>query len=133
MKYLIDTHILIWLALSPERISKNIIQIIENPLNEIHVSTINLWEIAIKLSVKKLDIQNLEIDDLIEMCHEQNIKIVELPISAIKKYKNLPIKENHKDPFDRILVSLSIAENYTFLSSDSKINQYEKDGLKVLS
>lgn len=91
MKYLIDTHILIWLALSPEKISEKLLQIIENPLNEIYISTINLWEIAIKLSVKKLDMQNLEIDDLIEICHEQDIKIVELPISAITKYKNLLI------------------------------------------
>ena len=133
MKYLIDTHILIWLAVSPDKISKKILEIIENPKNEIYLSTVNLWEIAIKLAIKKLDLQNLEIDDLVEMCNKQNINFIELPISAIKKYKNLPVKENHKDPFDRILISLSIAENFIFLSSDEKISQYEKDGLKFIS
>lgn len=73
MRYLIDTHILIWLAVSPEKISKDILEIIENPLNDISVSTVSLWEIAIKLSIKKLDLQGLEITDLVQVCEEQDI------------------------------------------------------------
>ena len=76
MKYLIDTHILIWLAVSPEKVPKNILEIIENPLNDISVSTVSLWEIAIKIAIKKLDLQGLEIDDLVQICDEQNIKII---------------------------------------------------------
>lgn len=76
MKYLIDTHILIWLAVSPEKVPKNILDIIENPLNDIFISTVSLWEIAIKLSIKKLDLQGLTIDDLVQICDEQNIKVV---------------------------------------------------------
>ncbi len=129
MKYLIDTHILIWLAVSPEKISKEVFEIIENPLNEINISTISLWEIAIKLSIKKLDLKGLEISDLVQICEEQNIKIVQLPISAVIQYKKIPIKENHRDPFDRALVALCISDGYIFLSHDAKIGQYEQDGL----
>ena len=68
MKYLIDTHILIWLAVSPEEISKSIVEILENPQNEIYVSTVSFWEIAIKLAIKKLNLNGLEILDLVQMC-----------------------------------------------------------------
>lgn len=133
MKYLIDTHILIWLAVSPDSISKNILKIVENPSNDIYVSTVSLWEIAIKLSIKKLDLQGLEILDLVQICQEQGIKIVQLPISSVIQYKNLPVKQNHKDPFDRILISICISDSYVFLSHDTKLNQYKTDGLVFIS
>ncbi len=133
MKYLIDTHILIWLAVSPEEISKSVLGIIENPENDIYISTVSLWEISIKQSIKKLDLKGLELPDLVQICQEQNIKIVQLPVSAVTKYRNLPIKENHKDPFDRALISLCISDDYVFLSHDTKLAQYEKDGLVFIS
>lgn len=133
MKCIIDTRLLIWLAVAPEKISTVILEIIENPENKIFVSTVNLWEIAIKLSLKKLDLQNLDIDDLVDMCCEQGLEIIQLPIAAVKKYRDLPVKERHKDPFDRLLISLCIAGDYVFLSSDSKVGQYKVDGLKFIS
>ncbi|MBR4824204.1 MAG: type II toxin-antitoxin system VapC family toxin [Spirochaetaceae bacterium] len=133
MKYLIDTHILIWLAVSPEKISKKVFAIIEDPVNEIYVSTVSLWEIAIKLAIKKLDLKGLEISDLVQICHEQNIEIVQLPIAAVMQYRKIPIKENHKDPFDRALIALCISDGYIFLSHDTKIGQYEQDGLVYLT
>lgn len=133
MKFLIDTHILIWLAVSPERIPKSAFEIIENPQNDLYVSTVTLWEIAIKLSIKKLDLKGLEISDLVQICNEQEIKIVQLPISAVSKYRILPIKDNHRDPFDRALIALCISDGYVFLTHDSKISQYEEDGLIFIS
>lgn len=133
MKYLIDTHILIWLAVSPEKISKEIYEIIENPQNDISISTVSLWEIAIKLSIKKLDLQGIGITDLVQFCSEQNIKIVQLPVSAVKQYGSIPVKENHKDPFDRALIALCISDDYVFLSHDGKLDQYKQDGLVLIS
>ena len=130
MKYLIDTHILIWAAISPQKLSQSMADIIKNPLNQIYVSTISLWEIAIKLVIKKLDLNGIGISDLIEYCKELNINIIEFPISAAIQYQNLPLKENHRDPFDRGLISLCISEGYTLLSNDGKIFQYKTDGLQ---
>ncbi|MBQ9183280.1 MAG: type II toxin-antitoxin system VapC family toxin [Neisseriaceae bacterium] len=128
-KYLIDTHILIWLAVSPTKISKNIIKIIENTDNKICVSSISFWEIAIKISIGKLSLQGLTIEDLVQFCIQQDIEIVQLPISAVTFYSHLSIKENHRDPFDRALISLCITDNYIFLSVDDKLHQYKNDGL----
>lgn len=133
MKYLIDTHILIWLAVSPEKISRNVFEIVCNLNNEIYISTVSLWEIAIKLSIKKLNLDGLGIKDLVEICAMQNIGIVELPISAVTQYRRLPLKDNHRDPFDRALVSLCISDGYTLLSHDNKIAQYQSDGLQYIS
>ncbi len=133
MKYLIDTHILIWLAVSPEKISKKIFEIIENSENNIFVSTVSFWEIAIKISVGKLDLRGVSIDDLIKMCNEQGVSIIELPVSAVKEYEKLAIKQNHKDPFDRILISICISDDYIFLSEDTKLKQYNSDGLNFIS
>lgn len=133
MKYLIDTHILIWLAISPEKVSKHVLEIVENPLNKIYVSTVSLWEIAIKLSIKKLDLKGLEIADLVQICDEQNLEIIQLPVSAVMRYRSLPIKKDHRDPFDRSLISLCISEGYIFLSHDTRIAQYKQDGLAFIS
>ncbi|MBR5642667.1 MAG: type II toxin-antitoxin system VapC family toxin [Salinivirgaceae bacterium] len=133
MKYLIDTHILIWLAISPQEISKGVLRILENSENKVFVSTVSLWEIAIKLSIGKLDLQGLEISDLVQFCSEQNIEIIQLPVSAVEQYKKLPKKEKHKDPFDRFLISLSIADDYTLVSSDGKVDLYREDGLVYIS
>ena len=133
MKYLIDTHILIWLAVSPEKIPSNILAIMENPSTDLYISTVSLWEIAIKLAIKKLDLQGVEISDLVQICHEQGIKIVQLPVSSVIQYKKIPIKQNHKDPFDRALISLCISDGYVFLSHDSRLEQYEQDGLVYIS
>ncbi|MDD6000706.1 MAG: type II toxin-antitoxin system VapC family toxin [Bacteroidales bacterium] len=130
MKYLIDTHILIWLAISPEKISKSMFETIENTDNEIYVSTLSFWEIAIKLVINKLDLQGIGIKELVRICKMQNINIIEFPISAAIQYQNLPLKENHRDPFDRGLISLCISEGYTLLSNDGKIFQYKTDGLQ---
>lgn len=130
MKYLIDTHILIWLAISPEKISKSMFETIENTDNEIYVSTLSFWEISIKLVINKLDLQGIGIKELVRICKMQNINIIEFPISAAIQYQNLPLKENHRDPFDRGLISLCISEGYTLLSNDGKIFQYKNDGLQ---
>jgi len=132
MKYIIDTHILIWLATNPQKISQSVLDIIENTDNRIFVSTISLWEIAIKLIIKKLDLRGIGIKELIDICNDQNINIVEFPVSAAVQYQKLPLKENHRDPFDRALVSLCIADGYTFLSHDGKISQYGADGLNFV-
>lgn len=132
MKYLVDTHILLWLGVSPEKISPDIMRILEDPENEIYVSTISLWEIAIKQSIGKLDLCGIDLPDIIQMCTEQDITIVQFPVSAALQYRTLPLKEKHRDPFDRALISLCLSDSYTFLSADAKIAQYALDGLRFV-
>jgi PIN domain nuclease of toxin-antitoxin system len=59
MKYLADTHILLWSFIDPEKLSKNVSEILLNENNDIYYSPINLWEIAIKYSLKKLSLKGI--------------------------------------------------------------------------
>ncbi len=64
MKYLLDTHTLLWSLLDTKKLSKKVREILENRINEIYVSTIALWEIALKSSIGKLEFENLKIEKL---------------------------------------------------------------------
>ena len=133
VKYLMDTHILIWLAISPDKVSKEILSVVEDPKNELFISTVSLWEIAIKISIGKLCLNGLDIPQIIDFCRLHNIQIAQLSESATIEYARLPKKENHKDPFDRILISICIASGWTFLSADTNIEQYKNNGLAFIS
>ncbi len=150
-----DTDVLIWFFRGNEKAKKIVrenmpfsisavsyMELLQGALNKQELydlleknykSFVSLWEIAIKLAIKKLDLQGIEISDLVQFCSEQNIEIVQLPVSAVKKYAAIPIKENHKDPFDRALIALCISDDYVFLSHDGKLEQYTQDGLVFIS
>lgn len=130
MKCLVDTHILLWAFIEPEKLSKNISQILLDENNDIFYSPINLWEISIKYSIKKLDLKGItpkefleELNDSYFLC--KNISNIHLATSY-----ELPIY--HKDPFDRFLIWEAIQNDFVFISADKKMDLYTKEGLKVI-
>jgi PIN domain nuclease of toxin-antitoxin system len=130
MKYLVDTQILLWSFIEPERLSSNISEILLNENNIIYYSPINLWEISIKYGLKKLNLKGItpqdfykEIDNSFFICKEINNDDI------ITNYK-LPVY--HKDPFDRFLIWEAIRNDFIFMSTDKKIELYKKEGLKIM-
>jgi PIN domain nuclease of toxin-antitoxin system len=115
MKYLIDTHFLLWSLFSPEKISRPIAKILKEPGNRIFVSTITFWEIALKFSLNKLELEGITpgAEDAASFYHLPRI--------------------SHKDPFDRMLIWQAIREKLVLISKDGKISAYEEYGLKILS
>lgn len=132
MKYLLDTHTLLWSLLDTKKLSKKVREILENRINEIYVSTIALWEIALKSSIGKLEFENLKIEKLPTYIEKTGYKIIELEKIEAVSYINLSVKEAHKDPFDRIMIWQAIVRNMIFLTKDKKIEEYQSDGLKHL-
>ena len=130
MKYLVDTHILLWSFIDPEQLSSKSSQILLDEDNEIYYSPINLWEISIKYALKKLDLKGITPNDFFEELNEsyflcKNIENIDL----ITNYK-LPIY--HKDPFDRFLIWEAIQNDFILVSVDKKMELYKKEGLKVI-
>lgn len=121
MKYLLDTHIVIWLAREPNKLSKTVAEILENPENTVYFSTVNLWEIAIKTNLKK---DNFSFDTA--KLYRQLLAngFLELPINHkyTKIVENLPII--HKDPFDGMLIAQSMVDDLCLITNDDKIIQY---------
>jgi PIN domain nuclease of toxin-antitoxin system len=121
MSYLIDTQILIWLFISPQKLPPKILKILKNIENDIFVSNVSIWEIAIKSSIGKLNLP-FELKNIIQEISEMSINILEITSEHLIKVADLPF--HHKDPFDRLIISQTIIENMPIISSDSNFKDY---------
>ena len=130
MKYLVDTHILLWAFIEPEKLSKNSSKILLDENNDIYYSPINLWEISIKYALKKLNLKGITPDDFFRELNESYFLCKKVENKDLITNYKLPIL--HKDPFDRFLIWESIQNDFIFISVDIKMEFYKKEGLKVV-
>lgn len=121
MKYLLDTHLLLWASTNSVRLPSGAAAIIANRDNQLWMSVISLWEVAIKNAQRKPDFpyepEQLRMGLLMNGYEE--LKMESRHVLALK---NLP--RTHTDPFDRLLVSQAITEGMFFLTADRKLSGY---------
>jgi PIN domain nuclease of toxin-antitoxin system len=103
LKLLLDTHTLLWAIGETGKLSERAIQEIKNPDNEILVSAVSLWEIALKYTIGKLAV-DFDIKDIPEYCQRMSFELIPLEPAEALNSLLLPPKKNHKDPFDRMLI-----------------------------
>ncbi|MBR0033018.1 MAG: type II toxin-antitoxin system VapC family toxin [Treponema sp.] len=118
--YLLDTHALLWYLRDSPELSKKALKIISTE-DEIFVSVASLWEIAIKNSIGKLDLE-FSIEEIENLCNEKDITILQINGKQLDKIKLLP--KIHSDPFDRLIIAQAQTEELTILTTDSKIPKY---------
>ncbi|WP_294430573.1 type II toxin-antitoxin system VapC family toxin [uncultured Treponema sp.] len=121
MKYILDTHILIWAFSDTENLSNKVQKILDTE-EGIYTSIASLWEIGIKKSIGKLNVP-FSVKELEEQCLAQNIKILPIKSDCIDKLSELP--NIHNDPFDRMIIAQAQSENLTIITKDSKIKLYD--------
>lgn len=131
MKYLIDTHIFLWSLFSPGKIPKQAAQTIKKSTNRIFVSAITFWEISLKFSLNKLELEGITPEELPALANRMNFEILNLKADDAASFYRLP-RESHKDPFDRMIIWQAIREQMMLISKDRKIELYRKFGLNVL-
>ena len=131
MKILIDTNILLFILFDDAKLSKKEIEIISDDNNEIIVSSISLFEISLKYSINKLELNNITPDKIPDLLISNGYMIEDIDYITYSSYYKLP-SEFHKDPFDRLLIWEAIRKNYCLLSKDRAFVNYEKYGLKLL-
>jgi len=121
MKLLLDTHLLLWAAGEPRRLSKAARTLIGNPDNELLFSAASLWEVAIK---RRLGRDDFKVDARLLRRGLLDNGYGELPIISdhVVATESLPLL--HRDPFDRILVAQATVEGLTLLTIDSLVSQY---------
>ncbi|KPA17471.1 twitching motility protein PilT [Candidatus Magnetomorum sp. HK-1] len=124
MKYLIDTHTFLWFVSGSFELSNIAKELIENDSNQIFISIVSLWEISIKTSIGKLQIRG-EYETVIDDVFKNDISI--LPINFIHTVIQNKLPFHHKDPFDRIIVAQTIAEQMNFISCDTIFDTYLTD------
>jgi PIN domain nuclease of toxin-antitoxin system len=124
--YLLDTHCLIWFQENNPKIPKEVLDIIQNMKNIIYFSQISLFEISIKQSLGKLPHFSLAVEDIYNQALLDGFTFLSIENSSIFNYKNVPLLNDHRDPFDRLLISSAIQQNATLLSADEKFKLYPK-------
>ena len=121
MKYIIDTHTFLWFADGASELPSFIRVLIENPINDIHMSIASFWEIGIKASIGKLPLAN-SLLGLEAIAGNQAIEILPITVQAIQVVQHLP--HHHKDPFDRIIAATTLTMGDMLLSADTIFDAY---------
>jgi PIN domain nuclease of toxin-antitoxin system len=122
MKYLLDTHVLLWWIKDSDKLSKRVRELIENGANELFWSVASSWEIAIKFELGKLPLPELP-SEFIEK-ELKNNRIDSLIINNQHVYAAARLPLHHKDPFDRILIAQSTVDNLPLISTDKIFKHY---------
>ncbi len=119
MRLLLDTHILIWWVTGNRRLSKSLRDRIVAEENDVSVSAVTFWEIAIKVRLGRID---LDLEDLRNAVRADGFTEVPVQFEHTLRLKMLP--DHHRDPFDRLLIVQSIAEGQRLVTRDKAILAY---------
>ena len=125
MNYLLDTHTLIWTISDRSKLSQTARSAIDNTDNSIFVSSISFWEIALKFSIGKLEINGILPEELPELTLKTGFELISLTPEESASYHMLPIT-GHKNMSDRMLIWQAIRGNLGFVSKDAVWDYIEK-------
>jgi PIN domain nuclease of toxin-antitoxin system len=125
VRVLLDTAVLIFAAISPERLSKQATVVLENEANVLELSAVSLSEIAIKTALGKLRISAGVAQQTVE---ELSIRV--LPYTADHAFQLFDLPLHHADPFDRPIIAQALAEKIPIVTCDEKFSLYK--GLKLI-
>lgn len=121
MKLLLDTHLLLWAAGQPERLSAKAKKLLSDPANELLFSAASLWEIAIKNTLGRADFR---VDPRILRRGLLDNGYLELPVTGQHAVGIDGLPPLHKDPFDRLLFSQALVEGVILLTRNEELAQY---------
>lgn len=117
---LVDTHVMLWLALDDPRWEPVLGDVIDDPASTVTISAVTYHEIAIKRAIGKLPIGVRRVRSL-----ARRAGMLELPLSVdhAEQFEQLPL--HHRDPFDRMLVAQARAEDLAIATLDPMIARYD--------
>ncbi|MBQ7214830.1 MAG: type II toxin-antitoxin system VapC family toxin [Synergistaceae bacterium] len=119
--YILDTCAFIWAVQNSPNLSPKVLAILDGD-DDVFVSQASFWEIAIKQTTGKLNLDK-DIFALEDVCKAEEIQILPLELAYFERIKTLPLI--HRDPFDRIIIASAIEEDLTLLTNDGEIVKYQ--------
>ena len=122
MRFLLDTHTLLWCFNASPSLSSRARKLIEDGSNEILVSAVSAWEIATKVRLGKLP-TGVDLIGEFEL-YLSHLGFDSLPISIAHAVRAGGLAGEHRDPFDRMLISQAQAENLPIISNDRIFDEY---------
>jgi PIN domain nuclease of toxin-antitoxin system len=119
---LLDTHTFIWFIEGDPKLPLVIRTSIENQYNFSFVSTVSLWEIAIKVSLGKLEL-NTDFSRLKLLIDQNGFQMLNINFEHLERVKILPY--HHRDPFDRLIIAQGMEEEMIVVTKDDALNAYD--------
>ena len=122
MKYLLDTHAFLWYFEDSDKLSEKAAGIIEDSTVQKYVSIASLWEFSIKHGMGKFPFEG----GLSQLCEQiKKAGFLILPITQAHLTEMMKLPFIHRDPFDRLLIGVTIADKMTILTIDENIYKYD--------
>lgn len=122
MNLLLDTHTFLWFVNDDPRLSDRFKDLIENENNVSYLSIASLWEMSIKYNLGKLTLAPSYEEFVEKEIITSRINLLNIELEHLKINATLPF--HHRDPFDRIIIAQSMAENIPVITVDSVFNKY---------
>lgn len=121
MSLLLDTQLAIWWQIAPERLPKACVDALLDNAGDAYLSRASLWEMAVKRGTGKL---HLDLPRFVTHMEADGFRWLAIENRHLLEVAELPISEDHKDPFDRLLVAQSLSEPLILLTTDAKLARY---------
>lgn len=121
MKFLLDTHLLLWAVAGSDRLPEAARTAIREPANEPFFSAASLWEIAIKHGLGRVDFR---VDPFVLRRTMLESGYTELPITGAHAVAAGKLPPIHRDPFDRMLIAQAVVAGMVLMTGDPEVAQY---------
>lgn len=123
MNVLLDTHAFIWFVEGDPQLSDHARSLIESRQGRKCISVASLFEMAIKMKIDKLPAA-YSINQWFADAQKEGFSILPITEQHLTSYNQVPLLQNHRDPFDRMLIATAIAESLTIITLDPKFSLY---------
>ena len=123
MRLLVDTHILLWALLEPERLPKDALALLEDPAHTVLFSAASIWEIAIKAQLKRTNF-SVRPREIARACRSAGF--AELIVDSDTAARVAELELFHGDPFDRLLIAQAVSHPAHFLTADRAFAPYSE-------
>lgn len=123
MSFLIDTNVLIWLLAGSARLRQEVIDTLADPSNSVYVSTVSVWEMAIKVGLGRLNVPPDLARWLPPALGAAKLAVLPIDVESALGVEHLPF--HHADPFDRLLIVQARRGGHTLVSADRIFDRYD--------
>ena len=124
--YLLDTNALIILLfgeVADGKLGEESTKIMKT-VDKLYLSVVSLWEMSIKIKLGKLDIKR-SISDIEDICNKNGIEIIPIKATHMDMSMSFPLLQDHKDPFDRLIMAVAKSEKMVLISTDERVRRAE--------
>lgn len=122
MRVLLDTHSFLWFLTDDRRLSESALAIMQDPDNDVVLSMASLWEIAIKPTLKKLDLAKPFAELFPQEMIDNELGLLPILLKHLSILTTLPF--HHRDPFDRLIISQAMVEELPVIGRDPAFAHY---------